>query len=182
MTAPDVQQLRATLGTFATGVTIVTCEVDGRIHGATVNSFTSVSLDPPLVLACLSKASKACQFLQGNNFTVNILSADQQLHALHFAGRRQELLEPVFERGDLAPRIGGCVAYVSCRPWRVYDAGDHDLIIGEVADIQVANDTDVRRPLLFYRGAFWRLGSANDSLAAAADFYSDLHQTCAMSW
>jgi flavin reductase (DIM6/NTAB) family NADH-FMN oxidoreductase RutF len=182
MAKPDVRSLRATMGTFATGVTIVTCEVDGEIHGATVNAFTSVSLEPPLVLACLSKQSRACQFLPGRNFTVNILSSEQQVHALHFAGRRQEELVPAFDPGDLAPRIRDCVAYVSCRPWTVYDAGDHDLFLGEVADIEVAASVDTSQPLLFYRGSFWRLGSATDSLAVTADVYADLHQTVALSW
>jgi flavin reductase (DIM6/NTAB) family NADH-FMN oxidoreductase RutF len=182
MAQPDVQALRATLGTFATGVTIVTCEVDGQVHGATVNSFTSVSLEPPLVLACLAKRSKACKYLQGSNFTVNILSADQQLHALHFAGRQQDALITAFEDGDFAPRIRGCVAYVSCLPWKVYNAGDHDLIIGQVAGIEVSDNLAGSQPLLFYRGAFWRLGSASDSLAAMADGYADLHLTSALSW
>jgi flavin reductase (DIM6/NTAB) family NADH-FMN oxidoreductase RutF len=182
MARPEVQALRVTLGSFATGVTIVTCEVDGQVHGATVNSFTSVSLEPPLVLACLSKRSKACGYLQGSNFTVNILSADQQLHALHFAGRPQNALITAFEDGGFAPRIRGCVAYVSCLPWKVVDAGDHDLIIGEVADIQMADDAAGSQPLLFYRGAFWRLGSASDSLATLADSYADLHLTSALSW
>jgi flavin reductase len=182
MAQPEIQALRATLGTFATGVTIVTCEVDGQVHGATVNSFTSVSLEPPLVLTCLSKRSKACTYLQGRNFTVNILSADQQLHALHFAGRPQDALVTAFEDGDVAPRIQGCVAYVSCLPWKVYDAGDHDLIIGQVADIEVCDNVAGSQPLLFYRGAFWRLGSASDSLAAMADGYAELHLTSALSW
>jgi flavin reductase len=182
MATPDVMALRATLGTFATGVTIVTCQVDGQIHGATVNSFTSVSLDPPLVLACLSKRSKACTYLRRRAFTVNILAADQQLHAMHFAGRQQDSLVTAFEDGQIGPRIHGCVAYVSCLPWKVYDAGDHDLILGEVADIEVATNVTASEPLLFYRGGFWRLGSASDSLAATADVYADLHLTSALSW
>jgi flavin reductase (DIM6/NTAB) family NADH-FMN oxidoreductase RutF len=182
MATPDVMALRATLGTFATGVTIVTCEVDGQVHGATVNSFTAVSLDPPLVLACLSKRSKACTYLRGRNFTVNILAADQQLHALHFAGRKQDSLVTAFEEAQAGPRIQGCVAYVSCLPWKVHDAGDHDLILGEVADIEVAANVTASEPLLFYRGGFWRLGSASDSLAAMADVYADLHLTSALSW
>lgn len=147
---------RACLGNFATGVTIVTCEVDHQLHGATVSSFTSVSVDPPLVLVCLNKKAKAAEYLRDRPFTVNILTVSQRDHALHFAGREQPHLELQFQETPNGPRLENCLAYVTCEPWRVYDAGDHMLVLGEVIDIEM----DDEEPLLFYRGGFWSIGAS----------------------
>lgn len=163
MTRPKDAALRRAMGSFATGVAIVTCEVDGDVHGATISSFTSVSLEPPLVLASLAKGSKACAYLRGRPFTVNILTAQQRDHALHFAGRPQDRLRAAFENADIAPSLKDCMAYVFCRPWRVYEAGDHDLILGEVVRVESSAELHVSEPLLFYRGGFWRLGAEQAS-------------------
>jgi flavin reductase (DIM6/NTAB) family NADH-FMN oxidoreductase RutF len=175
---PDDATFRACLGNFATGVTIITTLIDGEVHGATVSSFTSVSLDPPLVLACLAKQAKAARRLRDAAFTVNILSTAQHPHALHFSGRQQPTLDVEFEDGVVAPRLRGCVAYVSCTPWATHDAGDHDLILGEVVDIEMTAISGLDQPLLFYRGGFWHLGSSHDSLAARAELWN----TSALSW
>ena len=126
------RELRNCLGKFATGVTVVTCETDEGKHGFTVNSFTSVSLDPPLVLISVDKKTKAFQFLKDNNFTVNILKGDQQDTAMHFAGRPLE--EPPFqwEKGMHCHRLEDSLAFIECIPWAEYDGGDHVLYIGQV--------------------------------------------------
>lgn len=147
--------LRSCFGSFATGVTVVTCEVDHHLHGATVSSFTSVSLDPPLVSVCLSKKAKAAEYLRDRPFTVNILSIAQRDHALHFSGREQSHLDLRFQETPHGPRIEHCLAYVNCEPWQVYDAGDHTLVLGDVVDIEMGDD----EPLLFYRGKFRSIGS-----------------------
>ena len=87
--AIDPRELRRCLGHFATGVTVITCGVqDGAPHGATVNAFTAVSLEPPLVLVSLDRRSKLCSLLEADRpFTVNVLEAAQKELALHFAGR-----------------------------------------------------------------------------------------------
>ncbi|MDT7601733.1 MAG: hypothetical protein QOK26_3810, partial [Pseudonocardiales bacterium] len=85
--AVDPRELRSCLGHFATGVTVITCDGDGTPHGATVNAFSAVSLDPPLVLVSLDRKSKACKYLDGRPFTVNVLTEPQDDVALHFAGR-----------------------------------------------------------------------------------------------
>jgi len=175
---PDSATFRACLGNFATGVTIITCLAEGELHGATVSSFTSVSLEPPLVLACLGKQAKAARLLHDAPFTVNILSTAQHPLALHFSGRQQPSLDLEFEDGVIAPRLRGCVAYVSCTPWNTYDAGDHDLILGEVVDIEMPSGHGLDQPLLFYRGGFWHLGSSHDSLAARAEIWNN----SALSW
>jgi flavin reductase (DIM6/NTAB) family NADH-FMN oxidoreductase RutF len=148
----DPRELRRCLGHFTTGVTVVTCFTsDGNSHGATVNAFTAVSLDPPLVLVSLDRRSRMSQLLEKTPFTVNVLEAAQRDVALHFAGR--PCLDPVSWRADTgcgAPGLDGCLASVSCTPWRHYDGGDHILYLGEVQEFHVHPG----RPLLFHTGEF----------------------------
>lgn len=152
--SPDPRELRDCFGRFATGVTVVTCVgEDDRAHGATVNAFTVVSLDPPLVQVTLTKTSKAGQYLEGKPFAVNVLAEDQLEVALHFAGHPQER-EPLWAEGATAPVLQGATTVISCQPWRIYDGGDHVIVIGAVADI----DVTTRDPLLFFGGQFHELG------------------------
>ncbi|MCW2612246.1 MAG: hypothetical protein QOC93_1190 [Actinomycetota bacterium] len=152
--ALDPNELRACFGRFATGVTVVTCAGDaGRPHGATVNAFTAVSLDPALCQVTLTRSSRAARYLDGAPFTVNILAADQLGVAVHFAGRPRET-EPVWAPGAAAPVLAGTAATISCAPWRRYDGGDHLLVLGEVTGITVTD----RPPLLFFGGQFHQLG------------------------
>lgn len=162
MMSVDPRELRTCLGHFATGVTVVTCHTaDGTAHGATVNAFTAVSLDPPLVLVSVNRASKVSGLLAGAPFTVNVLQHHQSDLALHFAGRPS--LEDVPWSGDAvgaSPRLSDCLAWVSCTPWRRYDGGDHVLYLGEVQAFEVTRG----RPLLFHSGRFHRLGLDADPL------------------
>lgn len=152
----DPRQLRNCLGHFATGVTVVTCDGEGASHGATVNAFSAVSLDPPLVMVALDRKTKACRLVDGAAFTVNVLSEDQDDLAMHFAGKpRQEPVEWVRPEAA-APRLAGTLAYLSCRPWRSYDGGDHVLQLGRVEQFEFHSG----RPLVFYRGALRDLGTA----------------------
>lgn len=123
---------RGSLGRFATGVAIVTFDGPSKRHGITVNSFTSVSLEPPLVLVSIARKTKAHNELAGRPFTVNILGAEQQALALHFAGRPG--VEPEWVEGPTAPRLARPLAYFECKPWAAYDGGDHTLYLGEVVD------------------------------------------------
>lgn len=149
----DPRELRNAFGQFATGVTVVTCTNDrGEPHGATVNAFTAVSLDPPLAQVTLGRNAKACEYLKGNSFTINVLAADQLDVAWHFAGRPAEQA-PAWEAGPTAPLLEGTATTISCRPWRTYDGGDHLIVIGEVAQVAI-HDHD---PLLFHRGQFRHL-------------------------
>ncbi|GAA0432447.1 flavin reductase family protein [Streptomyces luteireticuli] len=151
----DARQLRTCLGHFATGVTVVTCEADGAPHGATVNSFTAVSLDPPLVLVSLHRDSRAARLLEGRPFTVNVLAEEQAALARHFAGRTAATPRWIPSPAGLAPRLAGALATVSCAPWAVHDGGDHLLFLGRVEEFAVHRDG---RPLVFYQGEFQRLG------------------------
>lgn len=136
-TRPRAHHFRGSLGRFATGVAIVTFDGVTKRHGITVNSFTSVSMEPPLVLVSIARNSKAHDELAGRPFSVNILGAEQQQLALHFAGRPGP--EPRWIEGDIAPRLAGVLAYFECKPWAAYDGGDHTLYVGEVVDFNYRN-------------------------------------------
>lgn len=136
---PRQHYFRGCLGRFATGVAVVTFDavagdaVPGGAsprHGITVNSFTSVSMEPPLVLVSIARASRAHDELAGRPFTVNILGAEQQQLASHFGGRPSR--EPQFVEGAVAPRLAGVLSWFECTPWAAYDGGDHTLYLGEV--------------------------------------------------
>ena len=125
-------RFRGSLGRFATGVAIVAFDGPSGRHGITVNSFTSVSLEPPLVLVSIARTARAHDELAGRPFSVNILGAEQKALALHFAGRPG--LEPQWVEGPTAPRLARPLAFFVCTPWAAYDGGDHTLYVGEVVD------------------------------------------------
>ena len=134
---PRAHRFRGSLGRFATGVAIVTFDGATKRHGITVNSFTSVSMEPPLVLVSIARAAKAHDELAGRPFTVNILGAEQRELARHFAGRPGP--EPQWVEGETAPRLSNVLAYFECKPWAAYDGGDHTLYLGEVVDFNYRN-------------------------------------------
>ena len=151
----DKPTLRQVMGSYPTGVTIVsTVDSGGDPLGLTVNSFTSLSLDPPLVLVCIGRSSRSHDWLVGGtHFSVNILSAEQSDVALRFAKA------PAEGRFDAAPwHVGasGCpvfddaTASLECSVHSVLDGGDHSILVGEVVEA-VLHD----RPALIYtRGRF----------------------------
>lgn len=149
-TLQDPRWLRDCFGQFTTGVTVVTYEIDGTPRGATVNSFTSVSLDPPLLLVSIAKSARTCMALEGKPFVVNVLARDQRDVAMQFAGKPSESTEVRWVDGEIAPRLAGAVAWFECRPWNQYDGGDHVLFVGEVSHC----DTRTADPLLFHAGKF----------------------------
>ena len=129
MTSPS---LRSCLGRFATGVVVVTFDTEEGPRGLTVNAFTSVSMEPPLILVSVSRRAKAHHVLHDRPFCVNVLGAEQEPLARQFAGGSDAPVRWV-DTG-VAPRLGGVLAHLACEPWRAYDGGDHTLFIGEVAD------------------------------------------------
>jgi flavin reductase len=129
----DAFALRSCLARFGTGITIVAFDHPGGRAALTVNSFTPVSLDPPLVLVAILKTARSHDPLSGRPFSVGILGAEQEPVARHFSGDPHP--EHVrFEEGKLAPRVAGALATFECRPWREYEGGDHTLYVGEVVD------------------------------------------------
>lgn len=165
----DRKSLRNCMGNFASGVTVVTVnrEEGGetRPHGATVNSFTSVSLDPPLVLVSLDRRSKLCRMLEDRPFVINMLAAGQQDVAMNFAGRPQDDLVIDWADDECGPRLVGALAHISCTPWRRYDGGDHVLFVGQVEDFEFRGGD----PLVFFRGNFEKIDGLSDTALVPGD-------------
>lgn len=144
----DSKLLRQTFGKFPTGVTVVTWFDEEGINGITVNSFTSVSLDPALALVSIDKGAKSLYQMKGRAFTINILADSQEAIAWQFAGRQQEGLQIEWNENGDSPSIVGTAATITCQPWKDVEAGDHVLFIGEITDF---NRTD-KPALTFYEG------------------------------
>lgn len=133
-TAIDPRELRAGLCRFGTGVCVVTVRGDGDQHGLTVNAFTAVSLEPALVLVSIDKRARGHDLLVGSEFTVNVLGAEQEAVARHFAGDPHPG-SVRWDQGRQPPRLEDALATFVCRPWRAYDGGDHTLFLGEVVEL-----------------------------------------------
>lgn len=146
----DALTMRQAAGQFATGVTVVTYEHEGENYGATVNSFTSVSLDPPLVLVSMMNSSRAAEYLGHRPFSVNILRHDQHAVAMQFAGKPVDPECVVWNDGSIAPTLHGTVGHFVCEPWEMYPAGDHVLVVGRVVSVQAEPD----HALTFHQGKF----------------------------
>jgi flavin reductase (DIM6/NTAB) family NADH-FMN oxidoreductase RutF len=157
-TAIDTVEFRRALGHFATGVTVVTYAPQDadEFRGTTVNSFTSVSLEPPLVLVSLGRQTRAAAALRpGSAYAVNVLHHGQRDLAMHFAGRPQPGTRVEWEVRAGVPHLAGCGAHFRCVARNVHGAGDHVLVVGLVEEFQAYGHA----PLLFYRGAFEHLPS-----------------------
>lgn len=150
----DPRALRTCLAQYATGVAVVTYNSEDGPRGATINSFTSVSMEPPLVLASFARSTNAARLLENRPFVVNVLASNQLDVALQFAGKPREGLEVPWSPTATVPRLRGGVAWLECRPWATYDGGDHLLFVGEV----VRHDSRRGDPLLFHRGQFRMVG------------------------
>jgi flavin reductase (DIM6/NTAB) family NADH-FMN oxidoreductase RutF len=161
-TAIDPRDFRNALGTYATGVTIITAAAaDGKPYGLTCNSFASVSLNPPLVLWSLGIYSQSLSVFQNaSHFAVHVLGASQQTLATKFAKSSEDKfagLECTPGLGN-APLLANCVASFQCRAVNRYYGGDHLIFLGAVE----AYTYDRQEPLLFAHGGFGRFLPAND--------------------
>ena len=154
----DPRTLRDALGCFATGVTVVTClDDDQKPAGLTVNSFTSVSLDPPLLLVCLHKQAASAQALiAAGHFAVNVLQTGQQPASITFSTRVENRFgETPWSCGEAgAPILEESLCVFECERFAVYDGGDHHLLVGRVVKASFDAALD---PLLFFRGSYRRL-------------------------
>jgi flavin reductase (DIM6/NTAB) family NADH-FMN oxidoreductase RutF/DNA-binding IclR family transcriptional regulator len=153
-TSFDPRELRDVFGSFVTGVTVVTTsDASGKRHGVTANSFSSVSLDPPLVLWSQSVTSKSHDaFKESDHFAVHILADDQIEISNHFAKSRDDKFEGLHHDNGIAgvPIIGGCAAYMECTKIASYPGGDHVVFLGRVERFHHSP----RRPLAFSRGKY----------------------------
>ncbi|MGA8619310.1 MAG: flavin reductase family protein [Candidatus Sulfotelmatobacter sp.] len=155
-------EFRKAMGCFATGVTIVTVDLNREVHGMTANAFASVSLDPPLLLVCVDRSARTHAHLHTKKrFGVNILAEDQRAISEYYARpvctheRAEAEAGARFDRTPLGtPMLHGALAYLECRLKSTQEAGDHTIFIAEVEDVVVRNG----RPLLFFRGDYRNIG------------------------
>lgn len=150
----DTRAFRDALGTFATGVTVVTAGAEGGAIGITVSSFTPVSLDPPLVLWCLGRRSRCyTAFTTAANFTISVLAGGQRDIADRFAGPGEQKLDGVAvtatENGP--PALAGALAVFECMREAVLDGGDHAVIVGRV--LRFSRQAS-GAPLVFFRSRY----------------------------
>ncbi len=153
----DPRTLRDALGCFATGVTIVTCLNDGRPAGLTVNSFTSVSLEPPLLLVCIHKrAASAEALINAPCFAINVLQNEQQPASMTFSTRGEDRFgNTPWSRGENgAPILADLLCVFECERYALYDGGDHHILVGQVVKASFDASLD---PLLYFRGRYRRL-------------------------
>ncbi|HVM23584.1 MAG TPA: flavin reductase family protein [Sphingomicrobium sp.] len=157
-TGHDPRTLRDALGCFATGVTVVTCIGDNGVPaGLTVNSFTSVSLDPPLLLVCLHKeAASAPALIAASHFAINVLQTGQQPASITFSTRVGDRFGSTpWSTGEAgAPILEDSLCVFECQRYAVYDGGDHHILVGQVAKASFDASLD---PLLYFRGRYRRL-------------------------
>src|SRR2546428_304445 len=158
--AVDLSAFRQTVGQFVTGVTVIAADIGGTIRAMTANSFTSLSLDPPLVLFCVGKNTKMGQLVQGAaGFCVNILQQDQQHLSTYFAGGWKDETPPAFtfEAWDGGPLLAGSTAAPGCAVETIYGGGDHWIVVGRVHALYRSESAGP--PLLFSGGRYATLAT-----------------------
>lgn len=151
---------RDALSRFAAGVVVVTgIGADGPA-GLTIQSFTALSLDPPLILLAIDRRSVSWPAIAASTrFAVNVMASEQQTTALAFARSGGPKFDGVEWSAGVhtgAPLIAGCHAWLECETWRVYDGGDHEIIAATVLDVNTNPDPGLH-PLVFYRSRFEEL-------------------------
>lgn len=155
----DERSFRKALGCFPSGVAVVTTtDAAGRPVGVTVSSFTSLSLNPPLVLFCLDRRTSGLDAFREGGFSVNVLRETQREVSIRFASRRDDKFAGLECRTGTtgAPLLPNCLAVLECSTERVIDGGDHDIFIGRVEHMEHQTGG---QPLLYFRGAYARVDS-----------------------
>lgn len=155
-------EFREAMGCFATGVTIVTVDLDGEVHGMTANAFASVSVDPLLLLVCVDRNARTHAHLHAKKrFGINILAEHQRRISEYYAlpeythERAEEEAGARFDRtGHGTPVLRGALAYLECKLQSTQEAGDHTIFIAEVEEVVVRQG----EPLLFFRGKYRKIG------------------------
>jgi flavin reductase (DIM6/NTAB) family NADH-FMN oxidoreductase RutF len=153
---------RKAMGAFATGVSIITVDLDGEVHGMTANALTSVSLDPLLLLVCVDRSARTHAHLHARKrFGINILAEDQRPISEYYArpvqvpGREEAEAGARFDRTQHGtPVLHGALAYLECCLQSTQEAGDHTIFIAQVEHVVVR----VGDPLLYFRGNYRKIG------------------------
>ena len=159
ITEHESKNLRRTLGCFVTGVAVVTTKDENTPpSGMTINSFSSVSLDPPLILWSLSLESARLDiFERAEYFAINILAGDQLKLCQHFSSTKSDLFADIAWQPSAhgQPILDGVVASLECRTWKLYEGGDHIIILGEI----LAHQNQDKPPLIFSKGQLTSLNN-----------------------
>jgi flavin reductase (DIM6/NTAB) family NADH-FMN oxidoreductase RutF len=154
----DSAHFRQILGHFPTGVTIITAMADDEPVGLAVGSFFSISLDPPLVGFCAARASTSFPKVAAyGSFCANILASDQEAVSRVFASSGADKFRGLAWKpspGTGSPVLGGVVAWIDCAIDEVHEAGDHQIVVGRVHDLELGQET---APIVFFRGGYHRL-------------------------
>lgn len=166
----DPRAFRHTVGQFATGVTVIATELDGTHRAMTANSFTALSLDPPLVLFCVGKTSSMGQLIRSaTGFSVNILREEQQDLSTYFAGGWTDASVPLysFVAWEGGPRLEGCVAAIGCAIETIYEGGDHWIVVGRVLALY---RSQYASPLVFYGGRYATIEVTSEAQVLVSGF------------
>jgi flavin reductase (DIM6/NTAB) family NADH-FMN oxidoreductase RutF len=157
-----IEAFRRAMRRFATGVTVMSCTVDGDDHAMTANAFTSVSVDPLLVLVCVEKVARFHEaVLKAGSWAISVLDESARTAAEWFAtpGRplKGQFARFPYVRGPHtgAPLLRAALSTLECRTWATYDGGDHTIVVGDV--LSVTADNRSRRPLVYYEGGYQAL-------------------------
>ncbi|HEX6290964.1 MAG TPA: flavin reductase family protein [Herpetosiphonaceae bacterium] len=153
----DKATFRQALSQFASGVTVVTTAYEGSYHGITVSAFSSLSLDPPLVLVCIDRRGRSHELLaKAGVFAVNILSEERADLSQHFASRIEDKFANVdYHLGQTGvPLLDGALTTIECRLVNQWPGGDHSIFVGEVVGAAVHDEADA---LVYHRGRYRRL-------------------------
>jgi len=159
----SADEFRNAMGCFATGVTIITLENGGMVHGMTANAFASVSLEPPLVLVCVDQSTATHELLtEKQRFGINVLAVDQESISRYYADPdrlhidAEEKAGARFERTRHGtPVLCGALAYLECRLHSAQEAGDHTIFVATVEDAVVRQGS----ALVFFRGEYRKVGA-----------------------
>jgi flavin reductase len=170
--ATDQRRFRDALGTFATGVTIVSTRLDDLVHGMTANGFMSVSLEPALIVVSIASGARMHDILlRAGRYGVSVLSREQEAVSRHFAGRPQAESEIALIESSGVPLVDGAITHVVAAVVDAHPAGDHTLFIGEVLDF----DHRAGEPLIFHSGAYRRLIASPIDPTRTEEWAGDLH-------
>ena len=150
--AIEARLFKSVMGRFATGVTVVSSALEGRVHCMTANAFMSGSLEPPLcVIAVGRKTSMHAVLTQARQFGLSMLADEQEKYSRHFGGRPIDGLHPAFEHVDGTPLLADRLAALAARVSATHACGDHSLFVGEIFYM---NAEAQGKPLVFYDGHY----------------------------
>ena len=168
------REFRDAMGRFATGVVVVSTELDGSAHAMTANAFMSGSLEPPLVIISIAHTARMLAKIRASQvFGISILAHVQQNCSNHFAGKPQSDNPPVFERLGELPVIAGATLQLAAKVVHDYACGDHALFVGQVRTLRSGDG----RPLLFHGGKYHHLAAADWSAESVpGGFWHDGHE------